>query len=894
MSHLGNQIQIDNLQDEEIDFNELSEEYNRMKELKSIQNAVTNVQTIQEASKELEREIRQNRQESVDDYVKEEKVLSALHTDIVNCDQQLAEMEKILINFQSHLSSLTSEIRNLQDESLTMNVKLKNRKSLSQKVSEYLQRITISDDVKRVIEQGPMKIDAPQFNNTSPLLLAEIAQLSMEATQPLLSSLSSDVDLDESGEAMPVSDIHPLKMIDKELSSSSIASSSLTSSQESPQSSPKSYEQSLNTLPFSNADLPFLSFSDTVIPSGMDSRPSSHPSPLTSHENTPSFPSTSPSSGTASLSPELIQILMSCITYCSHLRTLQKSIDNAASDNLNVFPSAKDATIILNKHASYAIQHSRDYLSNAIRIIRSNDRQTHTRVIKEILLRSSGMYAFLARNSPDAAEDIKKQYIEASSRNIMKLTKGYVEMITKGIVEISTSKDLIGEKDKSTQKVIPSSTYSKLQNPTPIDQSKPGSPTTTSIFELSDRHYVLSPTFSPIPAGYAKHTKNVRWTLEEAFVSCHYPLCCFAIQETVFSVQFFSSAQPIKPTLEPITHLFRSLFVPLITASSDLFSLLIIARHIASMRTILHRQGTIVLDEYISELEMQIWPRYRQVVEMHSKSMMKLTMELTDQSSMKKLVSRLQSKVKDKALPVTVHFTTQRCAHLVKGIWTLCRTIPSNQFVVTETKSLLDSLLSFYSLFSKEYESPRSDAFLAINTGHTLSVWKEDEEDEEKLKDTDEVLMKKEWRDRFEEVYRTALHKHTEFHLTQHFRTLLGLTNTILAVLSKNREPNEKTLPIRESDYASLRSAVEEQTVEAIVNEYNQNWRQNITNLHDSIVEEVTQQQDSAILLRDARERVIACYSLFIQFLNGPLKEKPFRSSALAFPQFESFTKSKL
>ncbi|KAK2957109.1 Vps52 [Blattamonas nauphoetae] len=703
------------------------------------------------------------------------------------CNKQLEAMENIFISFQNHLLSLTSELRYIQDESLALHVKLKNRKDLSHYFASYLKRITISDDVKRVIEQGPLRVDASQFNNTSPLILSEIARLSMEATQPLLASLVAELDSEESSGFASLLPTEP-HSVSNQTDTSSLTTNHIEhiypagSSDSFPDtptkpttSSSVHYNPSLHSLPFSGEDFPFLDPMESSIITDFDSRPSTLPPPFASR--TDPFLHQDPiiSSETTQIPPELVLVLSSCITYCAHLHKLQHAIDNASSDNLRLFPSARDALLILTKHANIAMTHCKEYLVNAIRIIRSSERQTHTRVMKEILLRSKGMFVFLEHNNPDVADDIKSQYIEASSKNMHRQCKGYIEMLTKGVEEVCSSKDLLGEKERGVPKRHSSTSFVRFRDTRAIpskqafalvdystDQasaSAPARPTMTPVsispFELSGRDYVLSPSFTPIPAAFAKQSKTTRWTLEEAFVSCHSPLCSLAVQETVFGLYFFSTAQTIRPTMEALITLYRSAFVPLINTSHDLLALLIIARHLSSMRLTLHQQGTIVLDEYVSELEMQIWPRFRQIVEQHSKSMMKLTMELTDRTSVKKVISRISNKGKEKLDPEAVHFSTQRCAHLVKGIWTLCRTLPSNHFAIAETKVLIDSLLSFYSLVSKECEPAQRTTFLAVNTDFVLNAWMEEGMSAEDL--ALEVDMKREWRDRFSGVRRAAL-----------------------------------------------------------------------------------------------------------------------------------------
>jgi vacuolar protein sorting-associated protein 52 len=53
--------------------------------------------------------------------------LAELHVQVKDCDQILEAMENLLSGFQDDLGKLSEEIQTLQDQSLNMSVKLKNR-----------------------------------------------------------------------------------------------------------------------------------------------------------------------------------------------------------------------------------------------------------------------------------------------------------------------------------------------------------------------------------------------------------------------------------------------------------------------------------------------------------------------------------------------------------------------------------------------------------------------------------------------------------------------------------------------------------------------------------------------------------------------------------------------
>ena len=63
-----------------------------------------------------------------------------------DCDAVLARMQDMLLGFQSDLSGISEEIKHLQDESLSMSVRLRNRKAAEEKLHEFLSNSTITSE----------------------------------------------------------------------------------------------------------------------------------------------------------------------------------------------------------------------------------------------------------------------------------------------------------------------------------------------------------------------------------------------------------------------------------------------------------------------------------------------------------------------------------------------------------------------------------------------------------------------------------------------------------------------------------------------------------------------------------------------------------------------------
>lgn len=93
-------------------------------------------------------------EDSVGDYVASEGALKELQREIQSTDAVLEKMENMLSVFQSELSGISHEIKQLQGDSLAMNVKLRNRRALQSMMSEYVNSVVVSPQlVKQICEE---------------------------------------------------------------------------------------------------------------------------------------------------------------------------------------------------------------------------------------------------------------------------------------------------------------------------------------------------------------------------------------------------------------------------------------------------------------------------------------------------------------------------------------------------------------------------------------------------------------------------------------------------------------------------------------------------------------------------------------------------------------------
>ena len=82
---------------------------------------------------------------SVADYISQAGNIAQLHNQISSCDGILEKMETMLLSFQTDLGSISSEILSLQQQSVEMNLRLKNRQRVRGELSQFVDDLVVTE-----------------------------------------------------------------------------------------------------------------------------------------------------------------------------------------------------------------------------------------------------------------------------------------------------------------------------------------------------------------------------------------------------------------------------------------------------------------------------------------------------------------------------------------------------------------------------------------------------------------------------------------------------------------------------------------------------------------------------------------------------------------------------
>lgn len=120
-----------------------------------VQEALEKGVDLRQYSHQIEAELLEVENQSIEDYIKESQHIARLHRQIQSCDTILERMEQMLSSFQADLGSISSEIQTLQEQSWSMNVKLKNRQAVRGELSQFVDDIIVTDGMVKHILDTP-------------------------------------------------------------------------------------------------------------------------------------------------------------------------------------------------------------------------------------------------------------------------------------------------------------------------------------------------------------------------------------------------------------------------------------------------------------------------------------------------------------------------------------------------------------------------------------------------------------------------------------------------------------------------------------------------------------------------------------------------------------------
>ncbi|KAI8568665.1 hypothetical protein RHMOL_Rhmol02G0218300 [Rhododendron molle] len=139
---------------DDISLEGLEQELDECKDDDVVLNILSEGTKLQEYTKGVENNLRQVELDSIQDYINESDNLVSLHDQIRDCDNILSQMETLLGGFQAEIGSISSDIKVLQEKSMDMGLKLKNRKVAESRLAKFVEDIIVPPRMIDIIVDG--------------------------------------------------------------------------------------------------------------------------------------------------------------------------------------------------------------------------------------------------------------------------------------------------------------------------------------------------------------------------------------------------------------------------------------------------------------------------------------------------------------------------------------------------------------------------------------------------------------------------------------------------------------------------------------------------------------------------------------------------------------------
>lgn len=121
-----------------------------------VRNVLQSGVDLRSYSASLEKELKGVIKDSVMDYVQEAPRIADLHNQIDGCDKTLERLENILCTFQADLGNICQEILSLQEESVSLNIRLKNKQAVRIELGQFLDDLVVPENVITSIINVPV------------------------------------------------------------------------------------------------------------------------------------------------------------------------------------------------------------------------------------------------------------------------------------------------------------------------------------------------------------------------------------------------------------------------------------------------------------------------------------------------------------------------------------------------------------------------------------------------------------------------------------------------------------------------------------------------------------------------------------------------------------------
>ncbi|KAL1970680.1 hypothetical protein VTN77DRAFT_4324 [Rasamsonia byssochlamydoides] len=370
----------------------------------------------------------------------------------------------------------------------------------------------------------------------------------------------------------------------------------------------------------------------------------------------------------------------------------------------------EDVKPLLTDLKNKAVERIRDYLVSQIKALRSPNINAQI-IQQQNLAKYKDLYSYISRAHPTLTEEITQAYVNTMRWYYLSNFTRYSQALDKLKLHQTDRNDLLGG-DPSSQ---------RGGNFVPGGRA---GPVGHDPFALGRRIDILKTRNHMAISSYvAEEDKSVHG-FEVPFRNFNLALVDNVSAEYSFMTEMFAAktyhqiSRRAIEIFEPVFALGQSLTKQLIENTTDCLGVLLCVRLNQHAAFEMQRRKVPVADSYINGINMQLWPRFQQIMDMHCESLRRVASGAARSS-----VSALSLTADDAKQSSAPHFLTQRFGQLLHGILTLSNEAGDDEPVSNSLGRLtaeFDSLLTKLSRGAGDAKS--RERFLYNNYSLILTI----------------------------------------------------------------------------------------------------------------------------------------------------------------------------
>ncbi|KAJ5656837.1 Vps52/Sac2 [Penicillium longicatenatum] len=375
------------------------------------------------------------------------------------------------------------------------------------------------------------------------------------------------------------------------------------------------------------------------------------------------------------------------------------------------FKAIEDVRPLLIDVKNKAIERIRDYLVSQIRAMRSPNINAQI-IQQQRLVKFRDLYTYLSKVHPTLGGEICQAYINTMRWYYTSNFTRYLQALEKIKIYPSDRNEVLGG-DSSTHRtggILPGGRAGSAAH---------------DPFSLGRRIDVLRNGNQPAISSYIAEEDHSYHGIELPFRNFNVALVDNVSAEYSFLTEFFSPltfheiSRKAGEIFEPVFTLGRNLTKRLIENTNDSLGVLMCVRLNQHSAFEFQRRKVPVADSYVNGINMQLWPRFQVIMDLHGESLRRVGSN-TGRSAMSALSIAGGDDLKQSSAP---HFLTQRFGQLLHGILVLSSDAGDDEPVsnsLARLRSEFDSLLA--KLSRNGTDAKRRERFLYNNYSLILTI----------------------------------------------------------------------------------------------------------------------------------------------------------------------------